>query len=281
MKNTLFPNSTQTSVSVASNQHANNNNGPIKLLPTPILPTTTSSIDKSSTSSSSSLTSNKTDVEKGKTKQKNTDDDGEDKDSDENNDNNGDNDNENENDGNDDNDGDDGDDDDANVPSKSLAESMVAEEEPDASEMAHAACMTRGRFPAGESYDVNMSNLIVSQGAKDLLVGASLKLLRNHRYGIIGRNGVGKSTLLKRITMHKIVGKCFVCIRTRNIYKLLALSVIFLYFFFFVLYIYFVFYLIFLFFFLKKRIPKTLENLLCQWRSTSIKINLFGICFSC
>ncbi|KJE93482.1 ATP-binding cassette sub-family F member 3 [Capsaspora owczarzaki ATCC 30864] len=83
---------------------------------------------------------------------------------------------------------------------------LEADPEPDLEEMAHAACMTRGRFPPGESRDVNLSNLVLAQGPRDLLVNATLKLFYNHRYGLVGRNGVGKSTLMKRIAMYKIAG---------------------------------------------------------------------------
>jgi ATP-binding cassette subfamily F protein 3 len=39
-----------------------------------------------------------------------------------------------------------------------------------------------------------------------LLDHAKLSLLRGHRYGIVGRNGVGKTTLLRHIADHKIMG---------------------------------------------------------------------------
>uniref|UniRef100_A0A7S4N6T8 ABC transporter domain-containing protein n=1 Tax=Odontella aurita TaxID=265563 RepID=A0A7S4N6T8_9STRA len=43
-------------------------------------------------------------------------------------------------------------------------------------------------------------------GSKQLLDGASLKLLSGHVYSLVGRNGSGKSTLLKRVAAGKIPG---------------------------------------------------------------------------
>lgn len=46
----------------------------------------------------------------------------------------------------------------------------------------------------------------LAYGAKILLNHAKLKLARNHRYGICGPNGVGKSTLLRAISNHQLDG---------------------------------------------------------------------------
>ena len=41
-------------------------------------------------------------------------------------------------------------------------------------------------------------------GRNDLLEHATLKLLPGHRYGLVGRNGVGKSTLMRAIALHRL-----------------------------------------------------------------------------
>lgn len=46
----------------------------------------------------------------------------------------------------------------------------------------------------------------LAYGAKILLNHAKLKLARNHRYGLCGPNGVGKSTLLRAIANHQLDG---------------------------------------------------------------------------
>ena len=44
---------------------------------------------------------------------------------------------------------------------------------------------------------VNMEAVTVGVPGKQLVIGAWLKLVYGHKYGLIGRNGIGKSTLLR------------------------------------------------------------------------------------
>ena len=48
--------------------------------------------------------------------------------------------------------------------------------------------------------DIKIENFDVSFGNKCLLKGATIGLSYGRRYGLIGRNGIGKSTLLNMIT---------------------------------------------------------------------------------
>ena len=48
--------------------------------------------------------------------------------------------------------------------------------------------------------DVRIDNFDISYGEKVLLRGANLSLVHGRRYGMVGRNGLGKSTLLKMIS---------------------------------------------------------------------------------
>ena len=48
-------------------------------------------------------------------------------------------------------------------------------------------------------------NISLSNGT-DLLVDATMDVVKGHRYGLIGRNGVGKSTLLRRLAEKQIPG---------------------------------------------------------------------------
>jgi ATPase subunit of ABC transporter with duplicated ATPase domains len=43
-------------------------------------------------------------------------------------------------------------------------------------------------------------------GQKDLIWGASLQIMRGHKYGLIGRNGCGKTTLLRRLARKQLPG---------------------------------------------------------------------------
>lgn len=47
---------------------------------------------------------------------------------------------------------------------------------------------------------------VTDQGQKDLIWGASLQIMRGHKYGLIGRNGCGKTTLLRRLARKQLPG---------------------------------------------------------------------------
>lgn len=49
----------------------------------------------------------------------------------------------------------------------------------------------------GKSMDVKVENVTVGVPGKQLLVDATLSLVYGRKYGLIGRNGIGKSTLLR------------------------------------------------------------------------------------
>ncbi|KAJ8271150.1 hypothetical protein GJAV_G00123320 [Gymnothorax javanicus] len=54
------------------------------------------------------------------------------------------------------------------------------------------------------SYDVRIENFDVSFGERVLLQGAELSLASGRRYGLIGRNGLGKTTLLKMLASRNL-----------------------------------------------------------------------------
>lgn len=53
---------------------------------------------------------------------------------------------------------------------------------------------------SNRSYDICIENFDVAFGNKCLLSGADLTLAYGRRYCLIGRNGIGKTTLLKMIS---------------------------------------------------------------------------------
>ncbi|XP_054839622.1 ATP-binding cassette sub-family F member 3 isoform X1 [Eublepharis macularius] len=55
-----------------------------------------------------------------------------------------------------------------------------------------------------KSYDVRIENFDVSFGERVLLTGAELNLAYGRRYGLVGRNGLGKTTLLKMIASRNL-----------------------------------------------------------------------------
>lgn len=52
--------------------------------------------------------------------------------------------------------------------------------------------------------DIHLPNIDVSFGSNRLLSGASLTLAHGRRYGLIGRNGTGKSTLLRNMALREV-----------------------------------------------------------------------------
>ncbi|KAJ7293925.1 P-loop containing nucleoside triphosphate hydrolase protein [Mycena rebaudengoi] len=55
-----------------------------------------------------------------------------------------------------------------------------------------------------KSKDIHLPSIDVSFASNRILTGATLTLAHGRRYGLIGRNGVGKSTLLRHIAMREV-----------------------------------------------------------------------------
>jgi elongation factor 3 len=58
----------------------------------------------------------------------------------------------------------------------------------------------------GRSLQVDVQNAILAFAGRVLLRGCDLRFERGHRYGLIGKNGVGKTTLLNRLAAKDITG---------------------------------------------------------------------------
>lgn len=56
----------------------------------------------------------------------------------------------------------------------------------------------------GKSKDIHLTNIDVSFASNRILSGATLTMAHGRRYGLIGRNGVGKSTLLRHIALREV-----------------------------------------------------------------------------
>lgn len=56
------------------------------------------------------------------------------------------------------------------------------------------------------SRDINLMSVTITVGSRDLLQNANLFLTQGKRYGLIGRNGVGKTTLLRHICEKELEG---------------------------------------------------------------------------
>lgn len=54
--------------------------------------------------------------------------------------------------------------------------------------------------------DILLENINISAGTRELLTGANLTLVIGRRYGLVGRNGIGKTTLLRNIVEREIPG---------------------------------------------------------------------------
>lgn len=56
----------------------------------------------------------------------------------------------------------------------------------------------------GKSKDIHLTNIDVSFASNRILAGGTLTMAYGRRYGLIGRNGVGKSTLLRHIALREV-----------------------------------------------------------------------------
>lgn len=62
------------------------------------------------------------------------------------------------------------------------------------------------RHNAGNNFsqDINIQSVTLIVGGKALLDGAQLKLVRGKKYGLVGRNGIGKTCLINAISRSEI-----------------------------------------------------------------------------
>ena len=49
----------------------------------------------------------------------------------------------------------------------------------------------------GNTMDINIERVTIGVPGKQLVIDANLRLVYGRKYGLIGRNGIGKSTLLR------------------------------------------------------------------------------------
>jgi len=68
---------------------------------------------------------------------------------------------------------------------------------------------------ANKTQDIRIENFDVAYGDRVLLHGADLTLAFGRRYGLIGRNGLGKTTLLRMISRYYNI---IIIIRSNNIF---------------------------------------------------------------
>ena len=59
--------------------------------------------------------------------------------------------------------------------------------------------------PANNTKDIRIENFDISFGDKVLIQGATVSMSYGRRYGFVGRNGLGKSTLLKMISSRQLI----------------------------------------------------------------------------
>lgn len=69
----------------------------------------------------------------------------------------------------------------------------------------NTAVIVRNRGGYG-SKDLHLENFSISNGGKELISDATVTLSFGRRYGLVGRNGTGKTTLLRALAAHEIPG---------------------------------------------------------------------------
>ena len=61
-----------------------------------------------------------------------------------------------------------------------------------------------GDAAANKTKDIKLDNIDVQIGAQRILTDTTLTLAHGHRYGLVGNNGVGKSTLLRALSRREV-----------------------------------------------------------------------------
>ena len=82
---------------------------------------------------------------------------------------------------------------------KQLSEAEVLNEWEDNDRSIDTIFLPRSRGPIGRSRNIDLKRVNITVNANELLAGATLRLHDGRHYGLVGRNGVGKSTLLRTI----------------------------------------------------------------------------------
>jgi len=88
-------------------------------------------------------------------------------------------------------------------------ENKKKEKNPEVAELVAAMAMTvvdHSEGQQGRARDVSLENFDISYGKDQLVINASITLSYGRRYGLVGRNGTGKTTLLKHIAHREIQG---------------------------------------------------------------------------
>ncbi|OMO79801.1 ABC transporter-like protein [Corchorus capsularis] len=67
-------------------------------------------------------------------------------------------------------------------------------------------CVNHDNSGGAAVRDIHMENFTVSVGGRDLIVDGSITLSFGRHYGLVGRNGTGKTTFLRYMAMHAIDG---------------------------------------------------------------------------
>lgn len=86
---------------------------------------------------------------------------------------------------------------------ESLESKFVGEEDDNTQISAMTLPTTDGK---SNERDIHVNNFTITYGGKVLLDGADLRLVSGRRYGLVGRNGIGKTTLLKHMASFDIEG---------------------------------------------------------------------------
>ncbi|XP_073106284.1 ABC transporter F family member 3 [Elaeis guineensis] len=67
-------------------------------------------------------------------------------------------------------------------------------------------CVNHGGNEGSAVRDIHMENFTVSVGGRDLITDVSVTLSFGRHYGLVGRNGTGKTSFLRHMAMHAIDG---------------------------------------------------------------------------
>lgn len=87
---------------------------------------------------------------------------------------------------------------------KKMTEAEFLQEWEDNESSIDTIFLPRSRGPLGRNRNIDLKRVNITINGNELLAGATLRLHEGRHYGLVGRNGVGKSTLLRRMALGKI-----------------------------------------------------------------------------
>lgn len=70
----------------------------------------------------------------------------------------------------------------------------------------HLYSATAPNAISAHSQDIHLTNITISNGGKELIQDSNVVLAHGRKYGLVGRNGTGKTTFLRALAKRQVEG---------------------------------------------------------------------------